>query len=351
MDRYIGLDVHATSCTAGIVDARGKKLGDHVVETNGESLVQFFKMQAGTVHLCLEEGTQAGWLVEILSPHVAELAVIRERRSRGQKSDKIDSFGLANKLRTGAVETRVFKHVGPYGPLRQLVKAHAGLVEDTVRVQNRLKALYRARGLKAQGKRVYSLAERDSWLETLPASSRGSANLLFDQYDRLREVRDEAEKQLVAESHRHSITRTLETCPGLGSIRVARLVAVVISPHRFRRRSKFWAYCGLAIVLRTSSDWEQKPGGGWEKIDTNKTRGLNQNYNRMLKAVFKGAATTVVIQHRQGPLGLDYQRLLEGGTKPNLAKLTLARKIAATALAMWKNEEVYDSDKHTHTKM
>jgi hypothetical protein len=33
---------------------------------------------------------------------------------------------------------------------------------------------------------------------------------------------------------------------------------------------------------------------------------------------------------------------LADGTKPNLAKLTLARKIAATVLAMWKHEEVYE---------
>ena len=42
----------------------------------------------------------------------------------------------------------------------------------------------------------------------------------------------------------------------------------------------------------------------------------------------------------------DYMRLTEQGTKPPMAKLTLARKIAATVLAMWKNQEVYDSEKH-----
>ena len=47
----------------------------------------------------------------------------------------------------------------------------------------------------------------------------------------------------------------------------------------------------------------------------------------------------------------DYQRLLESGTKPNLAKLTLARKLAATALAMWKKEEVYSPDKHRMPKL
>jgi len=34
--------------------------------------------------------------------------------------------------------------------------------------------------------------------------------------------------------------------------------------------------------------------------------------------------------------------MLAAGTKPNLARVTLARKLAAIVLAMWKSEEVYD---------
>ena len=49
--------------------------------------------------------------------------------------------------------------------------------------------------------------------------------------------------------------------------------------------------------------------------------------------------------HQHGPeqpLRRSYERLLVAGTKPNLARLTLARKLAATVLAMWKQQEVYD---------
>ena len=69
----------------------------------------------------------------------------------------------------------------------------------------------------------------------------------------------------------------------------------------------------------------------------------------MLKALFKGAAMSVVQQHRSSTLFADYERTLAGGTKPNLAKVTLARKIAATALAMWKKKEAYDPGKKTST--
>ena len=89
---------------------------------------------------------------------------------------------------------------------------------------------------------------------------------------------------------------------------------------------------------------------GWERGTVQQTRGLNWNHNHTLKAVFKGAATTVGAQLHESALYADYQRLLEAGTKPNLAKVTLARKIAATALAMWKHKEVYDPAKYSKPK-
>ena len=46
---------------------------------------------------------------------------------------------------------------------------------------------------------------------------------------------------------------------------------------------------------------------------------------------------------RDDPLYQHYQQLLDGGTKPNLAKLSIARQIASIILSMWRSEEVYDS--------
>ena len=61
-----------------------------------------------------------------------------------------------------------------------------------------------------------------------------------------------------------------------------------------------------------------------------------------MKDIFKGAATTVITQRNKDPMYGRYERLLDGGTKPTLAKLSLARMIAATVLRMWKDEEEYD---------
>lgn len=335
MDRYIGLDVHATSCTAAFIDGRGKRVSSQVIETNGSSLVEFFKIQPGTVHLCLEEVTQSAWLTEVLTPHVAELVVTIPKKKRGQKNDTKDAFDLAEQLRRGAIDVKVYKNKGPFGELRHVVKTHATVVTDARRVQSRIKALYRSRGVATPGRDVYSPSCREGWLAQLPKSSQISAELLYSQHDALSAVRSRAKREMIKESHRFPITRKLETCPGMGKIRVARFVSVVVTPHRFRGRRQFWSYCGLGVVMRSSSDWEQMPDGSWQKATKPMTRGLNLNFNRMLKDVFKGAATTVIQQGGEEPLYLEYLRQLDGGTKPNLSKLTLARKIASISLSMW----------------
>ena len=38
MERYLGLDVHAASCTLAVISEKGRKLRDFPVETNGQAL-------------------------------------------------------------------------------------------------------------------------------------------------------------------------------------------------------------------------------------------------------------------------------------------------------------------------
>ncbi len=98
-------------------------------------------------------------------------------------------------------------------------------------------------------------------------------------------------------------------------------------------------------MTRSSSDWVQTADGGWIRARVPQTRGLSRQYNHVLKDIFKGAATLVITQRTKGPLYPRYEKMLAGGTKPSLAKLTLARIIAATVLRMWKDEEEYTPER------
>lgn len=339
MDRYIGLDAHAASCTLAILSATGARLRCFPVETNGSALVEAIRAVPGRRHLIFEEGIHSAWLFETLERHTDEIVVAGITTSRGLKNDSRDAYGLAEKLRTNAVDKRIFKAPREFAALRELARVHTMLVRDVVRVQSRLKSIYRSRAIPTAGLGVYG-PRRDEWQSQLPPVCRRTALTLYAQYDSLVALKEHAEAELIAESRTHRISRTLQTAPGLGPIRVARLLPIVVTPHRFRTKRQFWSYCGLGIVTRSSSDWTRVAGGQWQRAKVAQTRGLSMQHNHTLKDIFKGAATTVV-QHAKGEMYRDYQRMLESGTKPNLAKLTLARKIAAIVLRMWKDEEVY----------
>jgi len=346
MDRYIGLDAHASSCTIAVIGPSGRRLQSQVLETNARALINFIKTIPKPRHLCLEEGTHASWLYEVLASHVQEIVVVGIRRSRGPKDDRRDAFGLAEMLRIGAIETRVYKGIGEFGRLRELSRAYAMVLGDTVRVRNRVKSLYRSRGIPTGRDEVYGSASREKWLRKLPARSRPLAEILYGELEGLEELQKRAKQAMMAEARKRKITRILMTCPGMGEVRVAQLLPIVVTPYRFSGKRSFWAYCGMAIVMRSSSDWARAQDGRWVRLPVQQTRGLNRNYNHTLKQIFKGAATTVIqCARREDPLYLHYKQLLDGGTKPNLAKLTIARQIAAIVLAMWRSEEVYDPAK------
>jgi transposase len=161
--------------------------------------------------------------------------------------------------------------------------------------------------------------------------------------------KNQAESDLLREAKKHPTAKILETAPGFGPIRAARLLPIVVTPHRFRTKRQFWSYCGLGIVTRSSSDWVQAADGTWIKARVPQTRGLSRQHNHFLKSIFKGAATTVITQNKKDPIYARYERLLDSGTKPTLAKLSLARMIAATVLRMWKDEKEYDPGRASPT--
>jgi transposase len=342
MQRYIGLDVHSRSCTFGVIGESGKRLRSQVSETAPQPLIAFIKSVAGQRHVCLEEGTQSAWIYELIKPHVETVTVTHQAESKGPikgKDDIRDAFALAESLRIGSV-TPVYKESKSFGRLKSVVDIYSKTSFDTVRIQNRIKALFRSRGVDTSGQTIYSVKHRQEWMNKLTDKYQASAEVLFEQYDMMRLSKNKANKLLVEELYRHPISRVLKSCPGFGEIRSAQLMATVVSPARFRTKRQLWSYSGLAIVMRSSSDWEKRPDG-WRRSQRMQTRGLNRNFNRTLKRVFKGAATSV-IEQRQGPLYDQYLKMLENGTKPPLAKLTLARKIAAIALVLWKTQEAYN---------
>ncbi len=339
---YVGADVHSATTTLCVRGSEGQILMETTVRTQGDLLVSFLNGIPGTVHLTFEEGTHAAWLYDLLRPFVADLLVCNPRanHNRGNKGDVLDARELSERLRGGFLKP---VYHGEHGTrrLKELVRGRKCAVSDRTRAKNRLKALFRARGIPVSGKKVYQVAQRDHWLgQFTREETRRRATWLYRQLDLLDALVVEAQAAVLKESRKHRGWSLLRTIPGIGELRAAVLVAEMVTPFRFRTKRQLWSYVGLAVVTRSSADFKVVDGE-IRKHKRTKTRGLTKAYNRTLKEVFKGAALDAI----RGGLGEFYTRRLQEGMAADMARLTLARKIAAIALTIWKKGVVYDAEK------
>lgn len=346
-EKYIGLDVHQTTISVAVMDSRGKLVMESIVETRAATIVEFFAGMRGTLFVTFEEGTWAGWLYDLLKPRVAKLVVCNPRKNallkQGNKSDRIDAYKLADLLRLNRLEAVYHGETG-VRMLRELARSYLTIVKDLSRVMNRLKALYRSWAVPCAGRDVYYARHRSQWLGKIPeAGTRRRAEQLYQQLDMLQQLRQQARRELLAESRKHAITAKLRQIPSLGPIRSALAVALIQTPHRFRSKRQLWTYSGLGLETRDSGEYHFVQGQLQRRKKQATIRGLNKDHNHDLKGLFKAAATRASIQ--PGPFQEFYQRSLAKGIKPTLARLTLARKMAAITLTLWKKGENFDAEK------
>lgn len=340
--KYVGFDVHQASTVAVVREESGRILWRGVFATEEATILEFFGGLRGTVHVAFEEGTQAQWLYDLLKPRVHRVVVCDRRgeKKQGNKGDDPDAERLSNDLRCGRLRA-VYHDSAHRVALKELARTYLNLVEDTTRAMQRLKALYRARAIPARGTAIYQREHRAEWLAKLPdAAVRFRAQVLLDQLDVLRELRPRAKAAMVAEARKDPAWKVLLSIPFLGPIRVSLILATMRTPWRFPTKRNLWAYSGFAVVTHSSADYEIQGGRAVRRRRKPMTRGLNRNHNRILKNVFKGAATAAA--SKPGPLQDLYQGMIHRGTAEELARVTLARKMAAITLRLWKKGELYD---------
>src|SRR5215469_1272580 len=343
-EKYIGMDVHQATISAAVMDVHGKLLMECVLETKASTIVEFIQGLQGPLSLTFEEGTAAAWLHDLLKPQVRRLVVCDPRKAAllkdGNKSDRIDARKLAELLRVNQLHP---VYHGEHGvrTLKELGRSYLTITQDVTRVMNRIKALYRSWAIPCAGATVYSPRHRaEWWAKIAELGVRVRAERLYQQLDLLQPVRLEARRELLAESHKHSGVKLLRQVPSIGPIRSALLVALLQTPHRFRTKRQLWAYSGFAVETHDSGEYRSVRGKLQRNRERMTVRGLNDNHNRDLKNLFKSAAISA--SSRPGPLRDFYVARVEKGMRPTMARLTLARKMAAISLTIWKKGAEFD---------
>ena len=343
-EKYIGMDVHQATISVAVMDGNGKLIIECLLETKAATILEFVQGLHGTLSLTFEEGTSAAWLHDLLKPHVSRLVVCDPRKAallkEGNKSDRIDARKLAELLRTNQLKP---VYHGEHGirTLKELGRSYLTVSKDVTLTMNRIKSLYRSWAIPCPGTTVYAPRHRLEWLaKIVQPGVRVRAEHLYEQLDNLQPIRQQARRELLLESHKHPAVKLLRQIPSIGPIRAALLVALLQTPHRFRSKRQLWAYSGFAVETHDSGEYRYVRGKVQRNRERITVRGLNDNHNPDLKNLFKGAAISA--STRPGPLHDFYVARVAKGMRPTMARLTLARKVAAITLTMWKKGVSFD---------
>jgi hypothetical protein len=273
MDRYIGLDAHASSCTLAVVSGSGKRIATQVVETNARCLIEAVRQIPKPRHICLEEGTLSEWLYEVLSPHAEEVAVAAVRESRGPKDDRRDAFGLADQLRVGGVHRKVLQgarslpSAGLSGPGAPVGDGGCGAREEPDQERVSL--------ARSSGGGAGSLHGDEARRLPEAASARGAAagGGVVRGTGRPGGPAASSEEGHAGRSEAARGVPAGEKLPGAGSGPLGRTASDRHDAVPVPEQAGFWAYCGLGIVQRSSSDWVRAASGEWTRAQVRQTRG------------------------------------------------------------------------------
>ena len=224
-DKYMGMDVHQAMTVVIVLDGDGKVILETMVPTEAAAIIRLVQSLSAPLHVTFEETTQAEWLWNVVRPFVAEVIVCDPRRNKllgeGSKTDKVDARKLADLLRTGMLRSVYHGHEATR-KLKELVRAYETLSKDTQQTMARIKAIFRGRGIRTPGHRVYQPKQRDRWMEMLTEPGiHQRAAWFYEQLDQLRVLRKKAKQAMLSESQKHRAVGLLKTIPELGPIRAA----------------------------------------------------------------------------------------------------------------------------------
>jgi hypothetical protein len=118
--KYVGLDVYEATTVACVREESGRVIARAVVPTEEEALLELFGTMRGSVHVAFEEGTQAQWLDDLLTPrlHRVLLCDRRGERKQGNKGDLLDADQISAAASAAASRPGVARVLPRHGRAR-----------------------------------------------------------------------------------------------------------------------------------------------------------------------------------------------------------------------------------------
>ena len=217
---------------------------------------------------------------------------------------------------------------------RSLFKQHVQLYHERVghRVAEAQKIIWRVRrlGVFIKQKDLRDAGLRKAMIAQLPGDEvvRQDVAMLLEGYDLALQHTQAMKRRLIALAKSEPMVAAFRELPGVDWVRAATFVVFVDTPFRFKSKQKLWKYLGIGLERRQS-------GNGRDLLRS------PRRCSKPLKNVILGAARSAIAS-RENVFAEQYQRWLNNGCSPWIARRNLARSLATVMWGMWKSGSVFD---------
>jgi len=330
---YGAIDLHKNESQIRIVTESAEMIDRRVATTRDRFSHVFWGRPR--MRILIEASTESEWVAQHLEQMGHEVIVadpnyapMYGHRSRRIKTDRRDVAALAEACRQGTY------HVAHRRSAQQhVVQCQLNVRQELTQARTRAIALARAM-TRAQGLRVRS-GSTETFLTRLAAMDLSPS--LKDTLVPLRRVIETLDDELANADTRFqalvasdATVRRLTTLPGIGPITASAFVAALDTEHRFQRAGQVTSYLGLVPQEHSSGD-KRRRGRILRSAHPHLQSLLVQAAWRVMRgsdprtANFRAWAQAIAL--RRGK---------------NVAMVALARRLARTLFAMWRDRVDYE---------
>ena len=261
---YVGVDLHNKNWHVTIRSFDVELFNGSIPGTWDALRCLLDRYTGHPIKVVYEAGYFGFWLHDLLQEYGAECLVtppslIPQQAGNRVKTDRLDSRKLALYLAKGLLK-RVWVPSPQERAERQVARTRRQLIRDRVRVQNRIKALFRCYGLplpEHQGKWSARFVENLSRVRFAHRLVEESLKSLLEQYHffSAQILRQTRLLRKLSETERYQDrVRILRSIPGVGLIVAMELVLELQDVERFRRAEELSAYLGLTPSQDSSAE-------------------------------------------------------------------------------------------------
>ncbi len=333
--QYVGLDVSQAMTAICVIDEAGTVVWRGKTSSEPDAIAAALRLRAQNVtRIGLETGLLSNWLTRSLRQRGLPVICMDARHAKAalslqiNKTDSNDAFGLAQVVRTGWFREVAVKGMDAQ-TLRMLLVARAQLVSQRQALSNTIRGLLKTFGYVIAHGSHGPFAGRVRELIDGNASLGAIIEPLLTAWQVLREQIALLDRQVLLRAKTDPVAQRLMSIPTVGVIVALAYIAVIDTPHRFKRSASVGAYLGL--TPRRYQSGEIDNAGHISKCGD----GLLRTY------LFQAANAMLTRKVRACRLR-SWGLALSGRIGARRAKVAVARKLAVLMHRVWRDDREFD---------